>query len=189
MDTLLRIHASPVPTQITFGFFGSMVIAPIDWTGCRSKTGLNVVPPLTDFQTPPLAAPTYTVSRAPSCTAAIAAIRPLIAADPMLRAPNPEIISESTVTGAGCCARRTRDTPPHITVTAHAARSPTREFVIARILDQCEGVVAPTAGRANRPSSMETFASTRWYVTFDLSWLPRRPVSNEKGRYHPATAL
>ena len=41
-----------------FGFFGSMATAPIDCTGCLSKTGLKVVPPFTDFQTPPLAAPT-----------------------------------------------------------------------------------------------------------------------------------
>ena len=50
--------ASPVPTQTFFGFFGSIVTAPIDCTGCLSKTGLKVVPPSSDFQTPPLAAPT-----------------------------------------------------------------------------------------------------------------------------------
>src|SRR5712691_1243216 len=103
MDALLRVHASPVPTHTTFGFFGSMVTAPMDWTACLSKTGLKVVPPLTDFHTPPLAAPMYTVRRDPSCTAASAATRPLIAADPMFRAPRPEIVSESTFTGAGCC--------------------------------------------------------------------------------------
>ena len=57
-DTLLRIHDSPVPTQITLGFLGSIVTAPIDCTGCLSNTGLNVVPPFVDFHTPPLAAPT-----------------------------------------------------------------------------------------------------------------------------------
>src|SRR6266550_8047898 len=99
MEALFRVHASPVPTQITLGFFGSIVIAPIDCTACLSNTGLKVVPPFTDFHTPPLAAPTYTVSRGPSCTAASAAIRPLIAADPMLRAPRPEMVAESTLTG------------------------------------------------------------------------------------------
>src|SRR5262245_42573015 len=94
MDTLLRVQLSPVPTQIVFEFFGSIVIAPIDWTGCLSKTGLYVVPPLTDFQTPPEAAPTNTVKRSPSWTPASAATRPLIAAEPMLRAPRPEIVSE-----------------------------------------------------------------------------------------------
>src|SRR5213595_589111 len=102
IETLLRVHASPVPTHTTFGFLGSMVIAPIDWTGCLSNTGLNVVPPFTDFHTPPLAAPMYTVSRSPSCTASSAATRPLIAAEPILRAPKPEIVSESTFTGAAC---------------------------------------------------------------------------------------
>src|ERR1044071_10032514 len=104
MDTLLRIHDSPVPTQTTLEFLGSIVMAPIDCTGSWSKTGLNVVPPLTDFHTPPDAAPTYSVSRLPSCTAATAAMRPLIAAEPMLRAPRPAIVPESTRTAAGCCA-------------------------------------------------------------------------------------
>src|SRR2546428_6178642 len=104
IDALFRVQASPLPTQITLGFFGSIVIAPIDWTACLSNTGLKVVPPLTDFHTPPLAAPTYTVSRGPSCTAARAATRPLIAADPMLRAPRPEIVSESTFVAAACGA-------------------------------------------------------------------------------------
>src|SRR6266480_7857419 len=85
-ETLLRVHASPVPTQITFGFFGSIVTAPIDWTGCLSNTGLKVVPPFNDFQTPPLAAPTKIVSRCPCCTASTAAMRPLMVAEPMLRA-------------------------------------------------------------------------------------------------------
>src|SRR5438132_4786975 len=103
MDVLFRVHPSPVPTQTTFGFFGSTVTAPIDCTGCLSKTGLNVVPPLTDFHTPPLAAPMYTVRRCPSWTASRAATRPLMVADPMLRAPSPEIVSESTLM-AGVCA-------------------------------------------------------------------------------------
>src|SRR2546423_7887179 len=53
------------------------------------------------------------VRRCPSCTASMAAMRPLIAAEPMLRAPRPEMVAESTLTGpddcglAGCgvCAR------------------------------------------------------------------------------------
>src|SRR5207244_13320513 len=96
-ETLLRVQASPVPTQIVLGDCGSTVIAPMDSTGSLSNTGLNVVPPLVDFQTPPLAAPTYTVSRPFSLTAAIAATRPLIAAEPMFRAPTPAMVSVSTV--------------------------------------------------------------------------------------------
>src|SRR6266576_4422149 len=107
METLLRIHDSPVPTQITLGFLGSIVMAPIDCTGSLSNTALNVVPPLVDFHTPPEAAPAYTVSRVPSCTAATAAMRPLMAAEPMLRAPNPEMVSESTLEiGRASCRER-----------------------------------------------------------------------------------
>src|SRR6266702_1159841 len=104
IDTLLRVQASPVPAQIVFGACGSMATAPMDCALSLSKTGLNVVPPFDDFQTPPLAAPTYTVSRPSSFTAPIAATRPLIAAEPMFRAPSPEIVSESNLAscaGAG----------------------------------------------------------------------------------------
>src|SRR5215469_16584920 len=98
MDVLLRVQASPVPTQMVFDDCGSMAIAPMDCTASLSKTGLNVAPPLMDFHTPPLAAPTYTVSRPLSLTAAMAATRPLIVAEPIFRAPRPEIVSESNLT-------------------------------------------------------------------------------------------
>src|SRR5215469_6865693 len=97
METLFRVQASPVPTQTIFGFCGSTEMAPMDCTVCLSKTGLNVVPPFTDFQTPPLAAPIYTVSRPFSLTAVRAATRPLMVAEPMLRAPSPEMVSESNL--------------------------------------------------------------------------------------------
>src|ERR1700692_2230431 len=103
METLLRGQHSPLPAQTVFGAFGSMAMAPIDCAVCLSNMGLNVVPPFTDFHTPPLAAPTYTVIRPFSLTAVSAAMRPLIVADPMLRAPRPEIESESYFTS---CARR-----------------------------------------------------------------------------------
>src|SRR5215470_6984426 len=110
METLLRVQASPVPTQTVLGAEGSIAMAPIDCEVCLSKTGLKVVPPFMDFQTPPLAAPTYTVSRPFSRTAARAATRPLIAAEPMFRALRPEMVSESTLTSwakAGKAARST----------------------------------------------------------------------------------
>src|ERR1043165_987629 len=95
IETLLRVHDSPVPTQTFLEFFGSSAIAPIDWTGCSSNTGRYRVPLSSDFQTPPLAAPTKSVilpdgSRVP----AMAEIRPLIVAEPMLRAPRPEMVAE-----------------------------------------------------------------------------------------------
>src|SRR4029077_11521180 len=95
METLLRVHDSPVPTQTFFEFFGSSAIAPIDCAGCSSNTGRYRVPLSSDFQTPPLAAPTNSVilpdgSRGPG----MAEMRPLIVAEPMLRAPRPEIVAE-----------------------------------------------------------------------------------------------
>src|SRR5580700_762771 len=99
-ETLLRTHDSPVPTQITFGFVGSMVTAPIDCTSGLSNTEVKVVPPFTDFQTPPLAAPANTVRRPWSCTASNAAKRPLMTAEPIFRAGKPETDAESNFIGA-----------------------------------------------------------------------------------------
>src|SRR5215475_3326781 len=102
IDTELRVHDSPEPTQTVFGLFGSSAMEPIDCTGCLSNTGWNVVPPSSDFQTPPDAAPTNTVVRpSSSWRAAIAAMRPLIAAEPMLRAPRPEMVPASIFTAGG----------------------------------------------------------------------------------------
>src|SRR3954471_16242534 len=97
-DVELRVQPSPVPTQIVFGFVGSIVTAPIDCTFCLSKTGLNVVPPSCDFHTPPDAAPTKTTVLPPSLRAGTAETRPDIAADPMLRMPSPLMTAES-ITG------------------------------------------------------------------------------------------
>src|SRR5579864_1243863 len=98
-ETLFRVQLSPVPTQTILWLEGSMVTAPMDCTSCLSKTGLKVVAPLRDFHTPPLAAPTKTVTLPPSSTASMAATRPLMAAEPMLRADNPEMVPESYLTG------------------------------------------------------------------------------------------
>src|SRR5215472_10596016 len=102
METLLRTHDSPVPTHTVFEFDGSIATAPMDCTSSRSKTGLKVVPPFTDFQTPPLAAPTKTVIRPFSSTASSAAIRPLMVAEPILRAGKPDTVAASK--RYGCCA-------------------------------------------------------------------------------------
>src|SRR2546423_1794734 len=102
IETLLRVQASPLPTQMVLGACGSMAMAPMDCTDCLSKTGLYVVPPFTDFQTPPLAAPTYTVRRPSSLTPVTAETRPLMVAEPILRAPSPETVSESKTTSCAC---------------------------------------------------------------------------------------
>src|SRR4051794_33932405 len=169
-ETELRVHDSPVPTHTVFAFFGSMAIAPMDCTGCLSKTGLKVVPPLTDFQTPPLAAPTYSVMRFASCTASIAAMRPDIAAEPMLRAPSPEMVSESTVMGVAG-----RVSAVGVEDAACGAGA---------IADACAtATVAPLPGRTNNALVIGTFASIFEYVTFCRFGFPLTPFSIENGRY------
>ena len=70
-------------------------MAPMDCAGCSSKTGRNRVPLSSDFQTPPLAAPTKSVILPEgSRVAAMAEMRPLMAAEPMFRAPRPEMVAE-----------------------------------------------------------------------------------------------
>src|SRR5712671_8003377 len=109
METELRVQDSPVPTETTSGFLGSISTAPMDWTGCLSNTGLKVVPPSRLFHTPPLAEPTYSRTLPSSLRPAIAEMRPLIAADPMLRALSPEMTPasrpaalEEPFSGGGC---------------------------------------------------------------------------------------
>src|SRR5712672_3169185 len=131
-ETLFRVQDSPVPTQTVFGAWGSIAMAPIDCTGCLSKTGLYVVPPFTDFQTPPLAAPTYTVSRPSSLTAVTAAMRPLIAAEPIFREPKPEMVTESnTAACAPILARKVTITPEITAAVQHVFHL--RIFMFPRI--------------------------------------------------------
>src|SRR5207244_8962396 len=141
---------------MVFGLFGSTVIAPIDCTGCLSKTGLYVVPPSIDFQTPPLAAPMKMVRRAPSCTASMAAMRPDIAADPMLRAPRPEMVSESTLTGLFDCGTTGADSPALGGCAGSAAA-----FIVA--VSEASGAAGDSVdfapGMMKREFGIATFAS------------------------------
>ena len=54
----LKDFYSRAATQTVCGWEGSIATEPIESEGCLSKTGLKVVPPSTDFHTPPLADPT-----------------------------------------------------------------------------------------------------------------------------------
>src|SRR5579872_6258927 len=106
-----------------------MARAPIDCTSSRSKTGLNVVPPFTDFQTPPLAAPTKSVTCPFSSTPVTAAILPLIAAEPILRAGKPEIVAESNLNT--CCPNP----------ESADKSTPNKENIIFKVIAQDERVV------------------------------------------------
>src|SRR5438045_5751025 len=104
-ETELRVQLSPVPTHITSLFVGSSATAPIDFTGCLSKTGLKLVPPSSDFHTPPEAEPTSRVTLPSfSCRPATAAMRPDMVAEPMLRTPSPEIAALSKLCAAAGAA-------------------------------------------------------------------------------------
>src|SRR5215218_3962900 len=94
-DTLLRGLPSPLPTQTTSGLAWLTAMAPIDATGWSSNTGVQVSPPLTDFQTPPAAAPAYITSGLDSTTS-MAGTRPLMVAGPIDRAFSPASRSGST---------------------------------------------------------------------------------------------
>src|SRR5438445_9750536 len=170
MEAEFRVHASPVPTQTIFSFDGSRATAPIDWTGCLSKTGLKVVPPSWLFQTPPLAAPTKSKLLPSTLRPATAEIRPLIAADPMLRAFSPEITPESIAgalagsLGAGACA---------------SSGAGFFGGTIAR---------APgPAGKWKMPSSTGTLTSTLSNVNRCVFGAPLRPDSTELGNQTPLT--
>src|ERR1035438_7317642 len=138
METLLRTQLSPLPTQTILGLAGSMATAPMDCTAGLSNTGLKLVPALTDFQTTPLAEAANTVRRPPSLTAATAAMRPLICAEPMLRAGRPEMVPESKRTGA--CAKR-----------AGTARRRANRVMPSLFRQRDEGVLAQRAPRPGGP--------------------------------------
>ena len=50
-----------MPTQITWGFEGSIVTQPIEYEASLSKSGVQVVPAFTVFHTPPEPTATYQV--------------------------------------------------------------------------------------------------------------------------------
>src|SRR5215471_6124058 len=106
IEALFRVHDSPVPTHTTLPSVGSSATAPMDCTGWRSNTGLNVVPESVDFHTPPDAEPTNIVTLPSfSARAAMAAIRPLILAAPMFLPPRPDT-SEGLESGSAGAAER-----------------------------------------------------------------------------------
>src|SRR5215470_6187873 len=83
-ETLRWLLFSPVPTQTTFGFFGSSVMQPIEYEPWLSNMGVNVVPPLTVFHTPPEATAMYQVARFCGWTA-MSPMRPEARPGPRLR--------------------------------------------------------------------------------------------------------
>src|SRR5437773_288968 len=73
---------SPLPTQIVLELRGSMTTVPTEYDASLSKTGVQVVPELVVFQTPPDAAAMNQVCLFRGSTA-ISATRPDVAAGPI----------------------------------------------------------------------------------------------------------
>src|SRR5207244_12691829 len=130
--------SSPRHRQMSCYFLLSCAIGPFDCAVCSSHPGRYRVPLSSYFQTPPLAAPTNMVifpdgSRVP----AIAEIRPLIVADPILRAPRPEMVAD--LNGASSAGQsipqrssnerdtRTRRTPKALCAKSVKTHVPFRE--------------------------------------------------------------
>ena len=172
-ETELRVHDSPLPTHTFRSFEGSMVTAPIDCTGFLSKTGLNVVPPSSDFHTPPDAAPTYTVVLPLALCAATAATRPLICAEPMLRAPRPETTALSKAGGAASAGAG--GAPGGDAAAGESARKMVRT------------TFAPGAGNRNASPSTSTFASARSMRKCARRGAPLGPESIANGIHTPPT--
>src|SRR4051794_29137247 len=119
----------------------------------------------------------------------MAAMRPLMAAEPMLRAPRPEMVSESTTTarfdaGAGVTGA---DSP----ALAGCAGSAVAAFAAA--VSEASGIAGDSGtfvpGMKKRAFSIGTFASILLMVIFCRNGLPLRPNSCEYGRYQPLTLL
>src|SRR5260370_31399612 len=114
----------------------------------------------------------------------------------MLRAPRPEIGSESTFTGAAGCGVCAVAVPAIATAAAYVAQRPTDRFVIGQFPSREGGLtggvtggVTPTAGFSKRGSSIATFASIFSILIFFPPVLPFNPPSIPYATYPPATSL
>src|SRR3954463_1771477 len=86
--TLRWLLFSPVPTQTTWGFLGSITTTPMEYDPSLSKTGAQVVPALVVFQTLPDPAATNHWLRSLGWTAMLT-IRPEVTAGPRGRNLSP----------------------------------------------------------------------------------------------------
>src|SRR5262245_42943145 len=83
-EELRRLFASPVPTHTMFGFEGASAIEPTETVVSRSNTGIQELPRLVVFHTPPDAVAAYTTSVLFSTTAT-SITRPPVVAGPIVR--------------------------------------------------------------------------------------------------------
>src|SRR4051794_38225114 len=105
-------------------------------------------------------------------------MRPLIAAEPMLRAPRPEMVSESTLTGVTGAEGGGVEDGADVCAAAVGTGAGAEVTGVAVAVD-------PLPGLANSELAIGTFASIFEYVTFCRFGLPLTPLSMENGRYQP----
>src|SRR5689334_2624715 len=103
-------------------------------------------------------------------------MRPLIVALPMLRAPRPEMVSESIFTGAVLAAG-----------AGGASDAADAAMGGGAGIGSSAGACVP--GLAKRAFATGTLASIFSYVTDERNGLPFTPCSREWGRYQPFTDL
>src|SRR5260221_6533937 len=140
-DDELRLLASPVPTQITCGFFCHNATAPIDATGCLSKIGFQVVPLLVVLNTPPVPKPTRNVEGLLSSTARLE-IRPPMFAGPIERHVSSFIsLVSSALSPAAALAARGRGAAGATAAANRAAAAAMIETMrgLMRVLDREAG--------------------------------------------------
>src|SRR5205807_2807421 len=160
----------------------------MDCTDCSSKTGRYRVPPSSDFQTPPLAAPTKSViSPEGSFVPAIAEMRPLIAADPILRAPKPEMVAEENVVSSArevVVAKQTatpRATTKKVSLTLILSQRE-RRSLLPEGEGEDEGSVRTSGDKDCKFETCERKFNER--MIEEIIWKPL--LGNEKSRRLPA---
>src|SRR5216684_3085114 len=110
-------------------------------------------------------------------------MRPLIAAEPMLRAPRPEMVSESTLTGVGGRVSGVGEGAAVCAIGVVVGDASGAGAAVASL--RLPTPDPPLPGFANSELAIGTFASIFENVTFCLFGLPFTPFSTEKGRYQP----
>src|SRR5262249_10896192 len=87
-DDDCRLFDSPVPTHTTFSSEGAIATSPMGGVDCASKRDSQVVPRLTDLNSPPVAVATYTMLGFPG-THSMSSMRPPMIDGPILRHGKP----------------------------------------------------------------------------------------------------
>src|SRR4029079_1945297 len=114
-------------------------------------------------------------------------MRPLMAAEPMLRAPRPEMVSESTVTGLVLGGAATGADSPALGGCAGSAAP--SAVTVSEASTDAGASLDFVPGMTKRALAMGTFASILLTAILERKGLPLRAFLMEYGRYQPLTLL